>query len=513
MAKYKTINIKDLILWENNPRISGEDKLEIEENNILSIYKQNPSNMKNIAKNIAENGLKPHDLVVVYPKNRKYIVYEGNRRIAALKCIKNPKILKDEIEGFRFFSKIAKQNKINMDVFCYVAEDYIQAMDLVRSTHTGQLNGIGRIPWGTREKDNFTRLINPEAITTASQLLHNYPNEFDTVISNIKITNATRILDNPEIKKIIGIKNKEDYNSLDSIQQSLVHDILECAIKVAKEKKASVSRYFNTSDKIKIDLAGKFINRAYVTEKKKNVITNIKLFQNNWRIHINEQFNLLENIVDLKNYEIRNIEYKILTDISKTNLSEDKISFSEKGEYRIRYEYTTEERLITAICDFSVYSRPTTIGTSEKELFDNHKSYKIDINETINNLILQVRTLNKDKHYLIISTALRSIVEGALVEMHDKYNWKNAGSLGNYIHNFKSKIIMDNKLKEKICEETNENIASINSFLEGIDPRQIAAQLNLSVHNAGVYFTKQSILDLAETTVTVILMYCSALLK
>ena len=58
-----------------------------------------------LAQDILQNGLNPSDLPFVMPLNddrKRYIVLEGNRRLAALKSLENPEPLSGAIDNATF---------------------------------------------------------------------------------------------------------------------------------------------------------------------------------------------------------------------------------------------------------------------------------------------------------------------------------------------------------------------------------------------------------------------------
>ena len=102
------ISINDLFLDNDNPRISSQ--LD-EKSCVAAILKNNESKMLNLAEDIAKNGLHAENIIVSKPEDdssgTKWIVRDGNRRIAAIKLLnepgKAPEILREKL------SKITKQ--------------------------------------------------------------------------------------------------------------------------------------------------------------------------------------------------------------------------------------------------------------------------------------------------------------------------------------------------------------------------------------------------------------------
>ena len=154
---YKVININEMLNYEENPRhdiaTNQQDTLK------MLIDKVGATYMFNLSKDIYLNGLIDVNIpVVVWDNNKKkYIVYEGNRRIACLKILENPNLiesinkpLKERIE------KLILENKPNFssDIQCFVT-DKNHAFFIMERIHAGEDKGRGLKAWSSREKQVF----------------------------------------------------------------------------------------------------------------------------------------------------------------------------------------------------------------------------------------------------------------------------------------------------------------------------------------------------------------------
>lgn len=91
-AEYKNVKLSNLIVYSENPRHKRATS-EYEAMKLLWKNKRNSEKMMNLAKDIAANGLSPVETLAVVPandKNGKYLVYDGNRRVTALKVLLDP---------------------------------------------------------------------------------------------------------------------------------------------------------------------------------------------------------------------------------------------------------------------------------------------------------------------------------------------------------------------------------------------------------------------------------------
>src|ERR1035437_3337912 len=84
-----TLPVSKLLLDELNPRHRA---VTTQEAALAEVIRRAPIKLLNLARDIAETGLSPIDRLIVM-KNEdesKYIVLEGNRRLAALRLLARP---------------------------------------------------------------------------------------------------------------------------------------------------------------------------------------------------------------------------------------------------------------------------------------------------------------------------------------------------------------------------------------------------------------------------------------
>ncbi|MBU1141001.1 MAG: hypothetical protein KKG64_00600, partial [Firmicutes bacterium] len=251
MGYYKKIHIKNLVLWESNPRIHHDGKLYSDEKEAVSQYfKSNEQQMRKLTVDIALFGLSPHDLVVVLPINDDvFKVFEGNRRISAIKSLSRPYYLDFNIPLRNYIKRISESHSFSKIVYCYVADSVEQAHDIVEKTHAGINGGIGRVPWGTLEKDTFKSMTNKSNTTLAYKLLEQYPGVYNEIINDLKSTNVDRVLSKKIIREII--ETDSSYSGMDSIQQNLVYLILQEVQRISSESNRSIAYIFHNNDDVK----------------------------------------------------------------------------------------------------------------------------------------------------------------------------------------------------------------------------------------------------------------------
>ena len=154
-GKYQKINIDELLNYYENPRhavgTSEKDTLRKLFDAVGTQY------MLNLAEDIQEHGLLGNQqVVVVYSDEiKKYVVYEGNRRVAAIKLLLVPDFFdfldKATIDKAK---KIANTKKINNVLDCYVTNEE-EAFFIMERLHSGEDKGRGTKQWTSREKEVF----------------------------------------------------------------------------------------------------------------------------------------------------------------------------------------------------------------------------------------------------------------------------------------------------------------------------------------------------------------------
>jgi len=277
MDKQERVKINDLIVWTDNPRIANIPAAN-EEEAISLIYEiVTPKKMIALAKNIAEYGLsKNHLPIVVYnQENKKYDVYDGNRRIAVIKDFISKSERLSDIENTQNYD-----DDTEVEVFNTSKEEAYRLMDL---DHAGEQGGKSQISWESFQRDLVFRkrdmkCMYPEAQKVASICGLNKKRDF----KKIPYTDLESIFKNKLIKKIWGVKDW-DYNDEDLIKE--VYEIL----KKAKPNRISYSRY--------LPQLSKDTEKSKIFEKKINDIRQFVGFDYDLSLQVkdmyeNEKFNL-----------------------------------------------------------------------------------------------------------------------------------------------------------------------------------------------------------------------------
>ena len=146
--KIKTIEISKLHLWTENPRDPVD--LNLSSDDIIKRAEDNVNNKWNLKKLVDKMGeyYDYSELPTVVYENGKYIVYDGNRRVAVLKCIQNP----DKYSKFvgKLFPEIEPETlRSQTSIPCNLC-DKETALNNVERKH------IDNSSWGQIERDYFS---------------------------------------------------------------------------------------------------------------------------------------------------------------------------------------------------------------------------------------------------------------------------------------------------------------------------------------------------------------------
>ncbi|HNL88887.1 MAG TPA: hypothetical protein PKJ04_08320 [Nitrospira sp.] len=174
----------------------------------------------NLAKDIAERGLSPIDGVLVLPNpesSSEYVVWEGNRRITALKLIDDPNRCPNPILR-RKFADIAGKAKIQVPhlIECTIAPSIEEADRLIELRHQGPREGVGTLPWDGQQKSrHLQRLGKKGRYAFSHQIIDAFADKLEQELkekvtgTGFAISTLDRLLKNPEVRDFLGITNED----------------------------------------------------------------------------------------------------------------------------------------------------------------------------------------------------------------------------------------------------------------------------------------------------------------
>ena len=207
--KEQDIQVEDLKLDLLNPRGPGyPDQVTA----IEAIVKRAPSKFVTLAEDIATQGMNPADRMIVIRDDvdGRYVVLEGNRRLAAVKLLCDP----TRISKMPMSAALAKKLRTIADNFdhtivdpltCVVMESREEADHWIDLRHTGENEGAGIVPWGGEETARF-RGSDP-ALQVLAYVRNHRSLDARTrdLLERFPITNLGRILGDPDCREALGI--------------------------------------------------------------------------------------------------------------------------------------------------------------------------------------------------------------------------------------------------------------------------------------------------------------------
>ena len=151
--KIQDIPIKDLILWTENPRDPLEVGIESSDLMIIERAIKNDGKKWNLPKFIKEMGghYDLSELPTVVKKEGKYIVFDGNRRIAILKYLQNPDWA-GKIENKLFPTFTPEKLKDLVEIPCNICTEEIAIKNVYRK-HSNSSS------WKQLERDTFEHYL------------------------------------------------------------------------------------------------------------------------------------------------------------------------------------------------------------------------------------------------------------------------------------------------------------------------------------------------------------------
>lgn len=214
MAEIK-LDIDNLLLDLQNPRITrSSSQREV----LQKIIEDQDLKLVVLAKSIVNDGLNPMDrwLVVKSPdEHDKYIVLEGNRRLATIKFLHNSAVLNDlEVRApvKTRLEALAEEFDVNtiQPVDCYDIGERLNATSWLSQRHTGENKGRGIVSWGGVSTARF-RGRDPALQAYELVLEHGdlTDEEKELVEDRFPITTLDRLLSTPDVRAKIGVEISE----------------------------------------------------------------------------------------------------------------------------------------------------------------------------------------------------------------------------------------------------------------------------------------------------------------
>jgi hypothetical protein len=206
------LDIDELLLDLQNPRIS---KAGSQRDALQKIIEDQDLKLVILAESIVTDGLSPMDrwLVLKSPDERgKYVVLEGNRRLATIRVLHNSAVLNDlEVRSLvkKRLEELSTQFNLKAiePIPCFEVSDRAAASTWITQRHTGENKGRGIVNWGgvatARFRGRDPALQALELVLTYGDLTDE---EKEVVEDHFPITTLDRLLSTPAVRDKIGVE-------------------------------------------------------------------------------------------------------------------------------------------------------------------------------------------------------------------------------------------------------------------------------------------------------------------
>ena len=206
------IKLENLLIDLRNPRY---DPRHSQQEALKTIAVDQGIKLVNLAEDILDKGLNPSELPMVTPDEPgKFIILEGNRRVAALKLLSSQSLLKSleqELPAYldKRWQALQEQDSDSVpdEIDCVVLSQE-DAHHWILIKHTGENEGVGVLGWDGRATHRFR---GESPALQAIERVENSPYIDDDTrekLPKIAITNVERILVTPEARQLLGVDVK-----------------------------------------------------------------------------------------------------------------------------------------------------------------------------------------------------------------------------------------------------------------------------------------------------------------
>jgi len=315
--------------------------------------------MFDLIKSIYESGFIPSLAVILeYRENiKKYIPWDGNRRITALKILKNPSIMQHlkyfTIPQITTISEFPK--KVQQDFFevsAYIVQNFKEVAPMVKAIHT---TASGALQWDRIMIKRFEQKLGVKNVL--AQAMELLPSAFKELPDNFPTTVLDKILESREGKKFLEIDNI-DYtltftSSMDETEEKLkniVEDIKagKISTKTVQSNKR-IKEYLNCYEDTTEELEELPDNNKN-TKKSENIKTKLNLPKSDNKEPTQIELAELQTQTELKSES----HIKREDTIAFANLNIDNLDFANERarrikKWRVKCKISQEGKIINII--------------------------------------------------------------------------------------------------------------------------------------------------------------------
>lgn len=203
----RKLPLNSLLVNRANDR-HGE--LENETAAIAWLFKERETHMKNLAKDIVEQG-EIYEYPLVSPAKTKFTVFDGNRRVTCLKLLDDPRRAPTtELQTFFREQRALWKGAFPKEITCQVETDRERIDEILFRRHTGVQKGIGQSTWDDRMTSTFVNRTGKGGGPSVADEIEKRLAEANLLPSRRKIQRSTlnRLLSAEPLRQRVGISMK-----------------------------------------------------------------------------------------------------------------------------------------------------------------------------------------------------------------------------------------------------------------------------------------------------------------
>ena len=239
MSEMLPVAPADLRIDELNPRISSPNAGQVKA--LHALARHLGTKLRVLAADIVQYGVDPSTLPIVMSLTGvagKYVVLEGNRRLAALKVLENPDTISGAVEPgvLRQIRKLSKDYHANPieTLNCILVESREAARHWIELRHAGELLGAGISRWSSDEIDRFrSRSGVTQPHSQVLDFLQRHGDLSDELRGKVPTTTLKRLIEAPSVRSKLGIELHKKVIYLlapeASVAKALMHVITDLA--------------------------------------------------------------------------------------------------------------------------------------------------------------------------------------------------------------------------------------------------------------------------------------------
>jgi hypothetical protein len=256
VPKPKSIPLDSLLIDYENPRLEG--LLADQRAAVCAVAVNQGSKLVALARDVLENGLDPSSSLMVTPFEedaRYYVVLEGNRRLAALKILKEPGLISGAVDDaivsrFRRLSSRYRESAHGAE--CIVFDDRAAAAHWIELRHTGENEGAGIVRWGGKETARFRQRIGQKAPHLQVLDALEARGDIDKETSHaVPVTSLKRLVGDPDVRTKLGIDLRSGVVGTRAADDSAVAKGLKRVVEDIASGRVPVKKIYTKQDRKK----------------------------------------------------------------------------------------------------------------------------------------------------------------------------------------------------------------------------------------------------------------------